>query len=103
MNSLNKNKRIIQLKPELHLNDAAVDTQQPADQLIEQAETNELLQKNLNNLPLEYREPLVLFYLEEKSYNEISDVLHLPINTVGTRISRGKKMLMQFYSKKNHE
>lgn len=47
----------------------------------------------LEKLPLRYREPLVLFYLEEKSYQQISDIVHLPSNTIGTRILRAKILL----------
>lgn len=45
-------------------------------------------------LPLlrqEYREVLVLKYLENKKYDEISDILKIPEGTVATRISRAKK------------
>lgn len=56
-----------------------------------------LLKKQIENslslLKLKYREPLILFYLEEKSYEEISDILRIPKNTVGTLISRGKTIL----------
>ncbi len=48
----------------------------------------------LSRMPLLYAEPLTLFALEEKSYEEISDILRLPIGTVGTRIRRAK-LLMQ--------
>jgi RNA polymerase sigma-70 factor (ECF subfamily) len=47
----------------------------------------------LDRLPLIYSSPLALFYLEGKPYEEISDVLRIPIGTVGTRISRGKRLL----------
>ena len=47
----------------------------------------------ISSLSVKYREPLVLFYFEEKSYEEISDILRIPKNTVGTLISRGKKMI----------
>lgn len=47
----------------------------------------------ITKIPLIYREPLVLFFFEEKSYEEISDILRLPIGTVGTRISRAKNLL----------
>jgi RNA polymerase sigma-70 factor (ECF subfamily) len=40
-----------------------------------------------------YREILVLRFLEEKSYTEISDILKIPEGTVATLINRGKKEL----------
>lgn len=56
-----------------------------------------ILRKEINNgfdkLDLKYKEPLILFYFEQKSYEEISDILRIPKNTVGVLISRGKKML----------
>lgn len=39
----------------------------------------------------EYREVLVLKYLESKSYEEISDILKIPEGTVAARINRAKK------------
>ena len=46
----------------------------------------------LNNLPLKYKEVLVLKFLEKMSYEEISDVLKIPEGTVAVRINRAKKM-----------
>ena len=46
----------------------------------------------LNKLALKYREVLVLKFMEEMSYEEISDVLKIPEGTVATRINRAKKM-----------
>ena len=40
-----------------------------------------------------YREPLVLFYLQELSYQEMADTLEIPIGTVMSRLSRGKAQL----------
>jgi len=53
----------------------------------------------LDKIPLVYRAPLALFYLEDHSYEEISDILRIPIGTVGTHINRGKKVLAEFCSK----
>jgi len=47
----------------------------------------------LTQMPIMYSEPLALYYLENKSYDEISDILRLPIGTVGTRINRAKGLM----------
>lgn len=51
------------------------------------------LDKLLNKIDAKYREVLVLFYFEEMDYKEISDVLEIPVNTVGVRLKRGREML----------
>jgi len=40
-----------------------------------------------------YREALRLFYLEEKSYEEVSAMLGLPLGTVKTYLHRARKQL----------
>lgn len=47
----------------------------------------------LGELPMEYREPLTLFYLEEHTYQEIAEHLEIPIGTVMSRLSRAKTKL----------
>lgn len=56
-------------------------------------ETALIVEKCLRKIPIKYREPIALYYLDEKSYEEISDVLRIPVSTVGIRIMRGKKIL----------
>lgn len=51
------------------------------------------LSEHLGNLPLKYREPLVLYYFEDMEYKEIADILRIPISTIGVRIKRGKSLL----------
>jgi RNA polymerase sigma-70 factor (ECF subfamily) len=47
----------------------------------------------LHCLEPQYREPLVLFYLEDLSYKEIAEMLEIPMGTVMSRLSRGKEQL----------
>ena len=44
----------------------------------------------LDKLDLKYREVLILKFLEDKDYKEISDILKKPVGTVGTLINRAK-------------
>lgn len=55
----------------------------------------------LNGLPLPYREPLSLHFLEKKSYEEISDILRMPVGTVGTRINRAKILMKKLCQMKS--
>jgi RNA polymerase sigma-70 factor (ECF subfamily) len=49
----------------------------------------------INKLPLKYRQVLLLRYFSDKSYEEISEILGKPLNTVGTLINRAKKKLAE--------
>jgi RNA polymerase sigma-70 factor, ECF subfamily len=49
----------------------------------------------LIRLPRRAREVVRLFYLEGRSYEEISTKLHIPVNTIGPVLSRAKQMLRQ--------
>jgi RNA polymerase sigma-70 factor (ECF subfamily) len=40
-----------------------------------------------------FQAPVALFYLEDYSYNEIAEVLGLPLGTVKSRIARGLREL----------
>ena len=53
-----------------------------------------LLQQALG-LPVAYREPLLLRCLRSMSYQQISDVLDLPVTTVETRLARARRMLRE--------
>lgn len=53
----------------------------------------ERLQQALLELSEEFRSPLVLYYFEEFSYQEIAAHMGVPIGTVMSRLSRGKAYL----------
>jgi RNA polymerase sigma-70 factor (ECF subfamily) len=56
-------------------------------------ESLEEVQRLLRKLPTREREVVRLFYLEGRSYEEISGELHIPVNTIGPVLSRAKKKL----------
>jgi RNA polymerase sigma-70 factor, ECF subfamily len=55
----------------------------------------------LAKLDEKYREVLVLKFLEEKDYKEISDILAKPMGTVATLINRAKKQFKEELVKNN--
>jgi len=55
----------------------------------------------LSGLSLKYREVLILKYLEEKDYQEISDITKKSIGTVSSLLSRAKKAFRDELSSKN--
>ena len=59
----------------------------------EKEEEREMVRKCLSSLSFKYRSVLSLYYLEDKNYNEISDILKVPMGTVAIRLKRGKEKL----------
>jgi RNA polymerase sigma-70 factor (ECF subfamily) len=55
----------------------------------------------INELPIHYKEVLVLRYLEQKDYEEIMDILKKPKGSVATLINRGRALLRQSLKEKN--
>jgi RNA polymerase sigma-70 factor (ECF subfamily) len=56
-------------------------------------ETLEEVNRLLNKLPSKEREIVRLFYLEGRSYEEISTELDVPVNSIGPILSRARKKL----------
>lgn len=57
----------------------------------------EILEKAIEGLEIKYKEPLYLFYFENLSYSEISEILKIPISTAGVRIKRAKEKIKIFF------
>lgn len=60
--------------------------------IIQKEEKNNVLNA-LDKIEPIYKEVIILFYIKDLSYKEVSDILSIPIGTVMSRLSRGKKQL----------
>ena len=47
----------------------------------------------IEKMPAIYREPFVLRHVEQWTYRQIAEVLNLPVDTVGTRLVRARRLL----------
>ena len=92
INNIKKYKKEVSIDSIPEIKDMVSEKDSPEDDL-EKKEIREIMKRKLDKLPLKYSEPLALFYLEERSYEEIGDIMRLPVGTVGTRINRGKAQL----------
>lgn len=72
---------------------------------INMQEMKKAIDSCLDKLDPKYREPLVLYYFEEADYKEISDIMRIPVSTVGVRLKRGREIIKKIYQEniKKHE
>lgn len=76
--------------------DAGFDAADPgltADELAVAREEVAIVEQSLSALPDAYREPLVLFYREDQSVQNVADALNLSAEAVRQRLTRGRSML----------
>lgn len=60
-----------------------------------QNETKHEIEKVIKTLDEKYQEIIFLRFFEDKSYEEIADILKIPAGTVAIRLSRAKKILQE--------
>ncbi len=63
------------------------------ENLLLQKDCGQQLQLALRNLPLEFREVMILRELEDLSYKQIAAIVGIPIGTVMSRLGRGRQLL----------
>ena len=61
---------------------------------------SQLVQSAIDDLPVHYREALLLCEVEEMSYQEIAETLSIPIGTVMSRLSRARRTLRDHLGRK---
>ena len=69
------------------------DTSMSSDKSILSEERAGIIETAIDELPENYKTAIILRHSEEKSYEEISQILNIPLGTVKARIFRAREML----------
>ncbi len=80
--------------PHLELEQAAPDLPVVSPEAVSQTDVAQVL-ATLARLDEIYQAPVALFYLQDCSYNEIAEILEVPLGTVKSRLARGLDRLHQ--------
>ena len=59
----------------------------------EQKAEADALHEQISRLPEKYKAVVVLYYLDEHTYQQIADLLEIPVGTVMSRLARAKQQL----------
>jgi RNA polymerase sigma-70 factor (ECF subfamily) len=76
------------------MKDERPDEQLDPEALVIQQQAVERMQRAIGELPVDFREVIVLRELEGLSYKEIAAVIGTPIGTVMSRLARGRERLL---------
>ena len=76
------------------LDEVGISTENPETRLLQTMDAK-LVRQALEELPIEFREILIMREMEDLSYKQISTVTDLPIGTVMSRLARGRKRLRE--------
>jgi RNA polymerase sigma-70 factor (ECF subfamily) len=80
--------------PEAELSDAP-DAAPSPDDLVDQRRARSLLNRMLEEMPMELRTVFILFELEQMSRTEVARVLSLPAGTVASRLRKARELFEQ--------
>ncbi len=69
------------------------DNEPTVDKEMVASEKSKMIRQAIEKLPDKYRMAIILRHHEEKSYEEIAEILNLPLGTVKARIFRAREML----------
>jgi len=97
----NKNKNTISIENNLYLTNTLASNEDVVQDIIARQE-NINISQTLLKLSLKDRVPLILHYIEDKSYLEIADILHISKNSVGPKIKRSKNKLRKILEKEHN-
>ncbi len=69
------------------------------DEKIENAVKSEYIISVINKLPVNYKMVITLYFWGDHSYEEIAEIMEIPVGTVKSRLKRAKNYLLENYSR----
>ena len=86
----------VDIDDERKLDNVLVDEEEVSiHQRLEDEEVQGVITGEIDKLPEKYKSAVVLFYVQEMSYEEICMVQSLPLGTVKTNLFRGRNLLRE--------
>lgn len=71
------------------------DTEQTPEGIVDSDMQEKIIRKEIDALPMKFKEVVLLRDVQEFSYEEISQILGIPIGTVKSRVNRGRLRLQK--------
>jgi len=71
------------------------DTYKRVDAQIDEHERQAFVQEHLSHLPAKYRAVLILRHLQDMTYEEMAEILTMPVGTIKTHLFRARNLLKQ--------
>lgn len=82
------------------LNVKEIDSDVDSERIATDNEIQSIINKFLNEIPVQYSLILILFYVDDLSHEEISSLLGIPVGTVKNRIFRAKEKVKEIILKR---
>ncbi len=76
-----------------------IDASPGPDEKIENTVKSEYITGVINRLPLNYKMVITLYFWGGHSYEEIAEIMEIPVGTVKSRLKRAKTYLLENYSR----
>ncbi len=72
-----------------------VNKQKQAEDILELRARQVIVREQIEKLPVKYRSVLILRHLQERTYEEMADILAMPIGTIKTHLFRARNLLKE--------
>lgn len=97
LRQLERRKREIALRAALQAEQLLeeVNREKQAEDMLELRDRQAIVREQLENLPTMYRSVLILRHLQDMTYEEMADILTMPIGTIKTHLFRARHLLKQ--------